>query len=70
MMTHLRFLQIYCAGVAKKYWELKKEEILNWTIFGLFSFLSLHIIRGKYSKYFSNNICETDISSASQRSTT
>ena len=39
MMTHLRFLQIYCAGVARKYGELKREEILNRTICGLFSFL-------------------------------
>ena len=37
--TLLRFLQKYCAVVTKKYWELEKEEILNLTIFVLFSFL-------------------------------
>ena len=39
MGTLLRFFKNYCAAVTKKYWALKKEEILNLTIFGLFSFL-------------------------------
>ena len=39
------------------------------TIFVLFRFLQFCNIRGSYSKYFQNNIYETDISSAAQRST-
>ena len=39
-------------------------------IFVLFTFLELRNIRGIYSKYFQNIICEIDISSAAQRSTT
>ena len=46
------------------YWALKKEEILNMTIFVLFPFLQLCNIRGTYSKCFQNNISETVISSA------
>ena len=34
------------------YCTLKKEEILNLTIFVRFSFLQLCIIWGTYSKYF------------------
>ena len=40
---------------------LKKEEIVNMTIFLPFTFLELHNIRGTYPKYFQNIICETDI---------
>ena len=50
------FLENYCSAVTKKYWALKKEEILILTIFVLFSFLSLRNIRLKYSKCFHNNI--------------
>ena len=39
MGTLLPFLEKYCAAVTKKYWALKKEEILNLTFFVLFSFL-------------------------------
>ena len=39
MGTLLRFLQNYCAAVTKKYWAVKKEEIVNQTTFALFSFL-------------------------------
>ena len=35
----LRFLENYCAALTKKYWALKKEQILNLTTFVLFSFL-------------------------------
>ena len=68
--TFLRFLQSYCAVVTKKYWAPEKEEISTLTIFNLLSFLLLRNIRGTYPKYFKNNIYETDISSASQGSTT
>ena len=66
MGTFIPFLEKNCWAVTKKYWELKKEEILNPTFFVLFSFLYLCNNRGTYSKYFPNNIYETDISSASQ----
>ena len=49
---------------------LKKEEILNLTIFVSFSFLQLRNIRGIYSKNFENNISETDTLCANQLSTT
>ena len=39
MGTLLRFLQNYCSAVTKKYWELKKEQIVNLEILVLFSFL-------------------------------
>ena len=39
METLLQFLENYCAAVTKKYWSLKKEEILNLTIFALLRFL-------------------------------
>ena len=39
MGTLLRFLQNYCAAVTNKYWAVKKGEIVNVTIFLLFSFL-------------------------------
>ena len=65
----LRFLENYCAALTKKYLPLKKEQILNLTTLVLFSFLQLCNIRGTYCKYFQNNIYETDISSAAQRST-
>ena len=67
--TLLFFLENYCAAVSKKYWALKKEEILNLKIFVFFRILQFRNIRGTYSKYFQNNIYETDISSAAQRST-
>ena len=38
MGTLLRFFKNYCAAVTKKYWTLKKEEIVNVTIFALFYF--------------------------------
>ena len=38
MGTLLRFPENYCAAVSKKYWALKKEEILNLTNLLLFSF--------------------------------
>ena len=40
------FLENYFAAVTKRYWTLKKEEILNLTIFFLFSFVILggHIL--------------------------
>ena len=64
----LRFLENYCAALTKKYFALKKEQILNLTTLVRFSFLQLCNSRGTYSKYFQNNIYETDISSAAQRS--
>ena len=69
MWTLLRFLQNYCAVVTNKYWAVKKGEIVNLTVFFLFGFLLLQNIRGTYSKLLQNNIYETDISSAPQRST-
>ena len=39
MGTFLRFLENYSAAVTKRYWALKKEEILNLVTFALFSFL-------------------------------
>ena len=39
------FLENYCAAVTKRYWALEKEEILNLTVFVLFSFLLLRNIR-------------------------
>ena len=38
METLLQFLENYGAAVTKRYWALKKEEILNLTIFVLFVF--------------------------------
>ena len=35
----LRFLKNYCAAVTKKYWALKKEQILNLTTLVVFNFL-------------------------------
>ena len=35
----LRFLENYCAAVTKKYWALKKEQILNLTPLVVFKFL-------------------------------
>ena len=67
--TLLCFCENYCAAVIKKYWALKKQEILNLTVFVLFSLLQFRNIRGTYSKYFQNNIYETDISCTAQRST-
>ena len=67
MGTLLRFLQSYCAVVTKKYLALEKEEISILAIFILLSFLLLWNIRGTYSKYFQNNIYETDISPAPPR---
>ena len=70
MGTLLRILQSYSTVVTKKYWELEKEELSNLTTFILLSFFLLWNIKGTHSKYFQNNIYETDILSASQRSTT
>ena len=64
----LRFLENYCAALTKKYFPLKKEQILNLANLFLVSFLQLCNIKGTYSKYFQNNIYETDISSAAQHS--
>ena len=61
MGTLLRFLQNFSSAVTKKYWALKKEEIVNLKIFVLFRFLKLLNIRGTYSICFKNNIYETDI---------
>ena len=66
MGTLLFFLENYCAAVSKKYWALKKQEILTLTIFVFFRFLQLRNIRRTYSKYFPNNIYETEISSVAQ----
>ena len=56
----------YSKVVTKIYCALKLEEILNLAIFLLFSFLQFHNIGGTYSKYFENNIFETDILSAAR----
>ena len=52
------------------YCTLKIEEILNLTILVRLSFLQLCNISGTSSKYLENNISDTDISSATQLSTT
>ena len=39
MGTLLPFHENYCAAVTKRYWGLKKEEVLNMRIFVLFSFM-------------------------------
>ena len=52
------------------YCTFKIEEILSLSIFVRFSFLQLCNISGTSSKYFENNISDTDISSAAQVSTT
>ena len=66
MGTLLFFLENYCAAVSKKYWALKKQEILTLTIFVFFRFLQFRNTRRTYSKYFPNNIYETEISSVAQ----
>ena len=38
MGTLFPFLKNYCAAVTKKYWALKKEELLNPTFLLLFKF--------------------------------
>ena len=68
--THLRFSINYFTVVSKIDCTLKIDETVNLTMFTLFSFLQLHNIRGTYSKYFRNNILETDILSAGQLSIT
>ena len=68
--TLLRFSKSYSAVVTKTYLVLKKEKIVNMTIFFLFSCLLLTRLRGTYSKYFQNNVHERNISSAAQPSTT
>ena len=35
----LRFFENYCTAVTKKYWALKKEQILNLTTLVVFNFL-------------------------------
>ena len=63
----MTFVSTYHSKVVTKICSaFKIEEILNLTIFFLFSFSQFHNIRGTYSKYFENNIFETDISSAAQ----
>ena len=52
------------------YCTFKIEEILSLSIFVRFRFLQLCNISGTSSKYFENNISDTDISSAAQVSTT
>ena len=66
MGTLFFFLENYCAAVSKKYWALKKQEILTLTIFVFFRFLQFRNTRRTYSKYFPNNIYETEISSVAQ----
>ena len=68
--THLRFFINYFTVVSKIDCTLKIDETVNLTMFTLFSFLQLRNIRGTYSKYFQNNISETDILSAGQLSIT
>ena len=68
--THLRFSINYFTVVSKINCTLKIDETVNLTMFTLFSFLQLRNIRGTYSKYFQNNISETDILSAGQLSIT
>ena len=68
--THLRFSINYFTVVSKIDCTLKIDETVNLTMFTLFSFLQLRNIRGTYSKYFQNNISETDILSAGQLSIT
>ena len=63
----LCFFLNYCAAVSKKFWALKKEEVVNLTIFVLFSFFKSSNIRGTSSKYFQNKIWKTDISSVTQQ---
>ena len=46
------FLTNYSTINTNIYCRLKREEILNLTIFVPFSLLQLRIIRGTYSKYF------------------
>ena len=46
METLLQFLENYGAAVTKRYWALKKEEILNLTIFVLFFFFNYVILGG------------------------
>ena len=68
--THLRLSINYFTVVSKIDCTLKIDETVNLTMFTLFSFLQLRNIRGTYSKYFQNNISETDILSAGQLSIT
>ena len=68
--THLRFSINYFTVVSKIDCTLKIDETVNLTMFTLFSFLQLRNIKGTYSKYFQNNISETDILSAGQLSIT
>ena len=39
MGKFLRFLENYCAALTKKYWILKKEQILNLTTFVFFDII-------------------------------
>ena len=63
------FLKTILQLSSKIYWALKRRDIVNPAIFVVFSFLQLCNIRASHSKYLQNNIYETDISSAAQRST-
>ena len=53
---HRLFFKNYCATVTKKIWTLKKEEIVNLTIFVLFSSLKFSNVRGRFCKYFQHKI--------------
>ena len=56
METLLQFLENCCSAVTKKYWALKKEEILNLTIFVLFSFFFNYVILGGHVLNISKTI--------------
>ena len=56
MRHFLVFLRVILLFSLRRIWHLKKEEIVNMTVFILFTFLELHNIRGTYSKYFQNMI--------------
>ena len=67
--TRLRFSTHYFTVLPKIYCALKIEVIENLKIFVLFSFLNLRNIKGTYSKYFQDNISETDTLFTAQLST-
>ena len=69
-LIHVLFSENYSTIRTIFYCTLKIEEILNLTIFVRISFMQLCNISGTSSKYFENNISDTDISSAAQVSTT
>ena len=65
-LAHILFFINYSRNSTNLYCILKREEILNLTIFARFSFLQLHNIRGTCFKYFLNNVYETDTSCVEQ----